>query len=184
MPTYTKGKGKYHGKGGGKSKTNKHLSNKQKNQSATPTKQKKFLQSVAGKPKGPTFATVRDAFILKMQRSLKKGHDIAASLRAGKRIDFGREPTLKTSAKDPKEPAYARENRQHEMEYKLKLDRYHDRVEQQDENEKKAYAELMSSDWTDEDIITNIQQHKDFETESLNNPYQTLKEIQQLWLIL
>ena len=83
MPTYNKGKGKYQGKGG-KPRANKHMTGKQKNQSAQPTKQKKFLQSVAGKPKGPTFATVRDAFILKMQRSLKKGHDIAASLRAGK----------------------------------------------------------------------------------------------------
>ena len=122
----------------------------QQQQKPKPSTKKIFLAYQTGKRHPHTHAAAVSAFAEYCQATMTQGQDIAASIRQGSRIDLAQyKPTLEASKKatgnnpTPKQQAEADlENKQFEIDYRIKSTAWHKREKDLENNEPTAYSKF------------------------------------------
>ena len=127
--------------------------------------------------KSELFEKIREAIVLKIQKTFEKNADIATSIESGTKHTFT-EPTMKTSSHAT--PAFAaRQDRVFEIEYEAKLLRHMAKEEEFENNWVKAYALIFES-YCSKGIQVALKELPIFETQIKNNPLGLLENVRKL----
>ena len=102
---------------------------------------------------------------------------MAKALRQRKTLDFSSEkPTLKTATTGTKAEK-VRQDKEYELEFNIDMKKWKEKCEILVENEKRAYADLFTDAWSDDNMRCRVEQVKNFKSEILDNPYKTIDEM-------
>jgi hypothetical protein len=139
----------------------------------------KFTPHTTSKTRRATFSTVKDHLVNKIQRDFKGGKDIADSLIAMQRVDLSQYmPIMQTSTKKD-DTARANEQKQFDMIYRAKIEKFIERETDLEQGMPKAYS-LIYSTYCTTTMQTRIEEHKDYESTIKNDPIKLLEAIQVL----
>lgn len=173
---FTHGQGSPGGRGGGRrTQTNSQRSN------TTPNKplELKFGPLVQGKALTASYATVKEAIVLHIQKSYVDGNDVAQSLEHEGLIDLEtEEPERKLSAKEDAEAARI-EQTGFDMKYQEALRGFSGRTDNLRRNMLRAYA-LIFNDYCNPTMKSRLEQQSNFESEIKNHPIKLLEVIKIL----
>jgi hypothetical protein len=139
----------------------------------------KFTPHTTSKTRRATFSTVKDHLVNKIQRDFKGGKDIADSLIAMQKVDLSQYmPIMQTSTKKD-DTARANEQKQFDMIYRAKIEKFIERETDLEQGMPKAYS-LIYSTYCTTTMQTRIEEHKDYEFTIKNDPIKLLEAIQVL----
>ena len=138
----------------------------------------KFSTQVVGKATGPTFTTVLEAVIAKIQTSYKYPGDIAKSLQDLAYVNIAvLEPIMSVST-DTDLAKKARFDKAYEIKYADDLRQWNERMRQFTDNKLAAFS-LIFRTYCTKQLQTKIEQHLEFTTKIHNDPVELLKTIKQ-----
>jgi hypothetical protein len=166
------------GRSGGRGGRGNTRRQSNKNNNKSQQKEMKFAPHLPGKPQQVTYASVKDAVIQHVQKTLPRGQDIVKSLEDMKVFDLTpHAPTLKQTALSGK--AGETEQNAFNIEYQERLRQFMDREQKLEENLVKTYS-LIYSQYCTRAMQSRIESHPEFETKIRHNPIELLEAIKTL----
>ena len=132
-----RGRGRFRGRGG---RGNNFRSNRKTYQSNSGKKELKFYPHSAGKQQSVTYSAVRDEIVNVIQRTYTYGSKMVKSIRDETPVDVtSTKPTLDTSS-ESNASIKAKEDKQFELEFNIKMEQWIKMKDIVKENEMKAAA--------------------------------------------
>ena len=164
----------------GRSWSNKQSHNSKNNSSKGQNNERelKFNPNTHGKQNSATFATVKEAIILNIQRYFKFGYEVAKSIEDEAVIDIKAEKPTRDISTDANVEARTIEQDGFNIDYQEALRRYYEKADAIKEGLMKTYS-LIYGSYCTKTMQVRIQAHPDFD-KFKNDPIELMKAIKTL----
>ena len=164
---------------GGRGNQNRSRNNSSRRDSEK-QKDYKFMPHSAGKQtQSMTYDTVKDHVVQVIQRTYRRGQDIAKALREMEKLDLSPEVPSRAMSTETDEDIRRVQQEGLDILYKAEVQQYMERKCILEENMAKAYALIFSS-YCNKTMQHRVEEHPKFDDEIRDNPIELLKAIKVL----